>query len=722
MFLLLALSAACTDPKPKPAAAAKTPTTNGCKANLALADIPIPPPNVPAQFRNNLGFSEFTVTPSDDNGVTNYTLSFIPNSSSMPDDLKDRVADYVKVSICNTKDLCLAIDSQYQLVSKQVGADTDLLFPYWTGDIGLPADIYGSLVIKARACTYVRTKDESSGISYPSGEQCSDPIKYSGTVSRPKPDVNAAAVALQNYKKQAMIIGITHHTLPAAQAYISSLQGKAPSDESDAMLFSIANTIAYDPNQFSSFLTDPMYSQLVAETESATAGASGDGLGLASADDPCAKAVSSLKQEQEEEKKEEQASEAPSPPDPSTPDLNEDASGVLLPPAPEPQVVTVYKTVVETKTMTVPGTTEKVYETIMAYENEKIRVLDAVGNIRGCVSKASNGSLQVTACTDEAQWNFKPVVSVSSSFQIQEASGKGEKQCLKQNGTNVSLAACEAGDESQHFQFKKSTVITEGPTVGTVQSSDPFNFVAMKGGVPAFCVETTANSLTLAPIASANAACTTTYSIDQFAEMMNGMQTWATLLGGKSENAVSTVTGSSLIFGGVLAVGLAGAVLIGAGVVTGKNMSKNAKAVKAGATKFSSDDIKIKGVPGGGFDVMVKGKPPVRMSDTELKKIGVSEGKLKKAKNAEIDFKTKKGTALDANGKPMKTKPKLGTGGKLLAGAAAVGFLGGVAAIAAGIPLWVQSSKSQTQLAEDPKQAFTKALMTMQQQLTMMNP
>lgn len=708
--LLLTLPSCKKDTKKASTQSTATPSNPSCPVNLSLIEIPESPPNVPEGQMNQLGL-DFSVEPVVQGDVTNYYLSITPRPiapwEGMPSELKDRVADFPRVSICNADNKCLAINSRSQ-ISSQKNAEFD--FPFWSGIVSIPADMSGTLTFKARSCTYVRTKS-ASGQMVPSGNVVCSARQTPASpkeVERAKPNAVTAGNTIRARQLELSIMNLGNYLFPFAQAYLGSLGGIEPASDVEKILVKLAQTIAYDPHQVGAFLASPLYEDFEDSVK--------EEKGLNLADDPC---VASLNTNQDYPGVE-----------PVTPVVN-DPNGNLIPQDQtvvttevQTQTQTIVQTQVTTQNNTVTVTTNPTsFERGEPYLLHKIRTLDASGNVTGCLQRSADNKVLIQACADgdNMKWNLNPLATTSAAFQV---NSQGDKSmCLAQSDKGLLLVKCDMASELQAFRFTASEKVTTAPMIGSGVSSLPYIFVGFQGGKASNCVETTSNTISMAN--GKAPACSSLFSIDTFNESLSGVQQYAKNMGINKDKATVGTIGTGLVFGGIL-LGIIGASMYigGSTYASGvkssdPNRLKEAKGLKIerlGASapftyKFISSDTKV---------ILPDNVKNKIYSPDDLKRLGFDTEKIdteitKSKTTYSVDNKLIISGTTGSEVLAMKSKstaPKSPGSKAFKAGGFAVGVIGMVGVIAGSV-MWGVSS---TSLAEDPKQSFVNALISANEQ------
>lgn len=715
--LLFMFTPSCAKKKAEKKAASSA-AKAACPVNLSLFDATPAPANVPEEHMNQLGL-DFTVEESDEGGVTNFLLTLQPKEivpwSGMPDELKGRLADFPRVSICNQGGTCLAIDTKTRKISTKSNAEFD--FPFWTGIVAIPETLTGTLFFKARSCTYVRQKDPKSGEMVLSGKSvCStreipaDP----GEIQREKPDSSAASKALQTHQVELAILGLGPYLLPFAQSYLASLGGADAPTQAEQILAKLAQTITRDPYQVGAFLAGPLYDSFQDEVKNGR-----NDLALADASDPCNSALIT--------------SQAVSSSEPVNPAIVNDSEGNLISTA----TVTLTETVTNpaqtvTDTSVLPGSTSTLTNTVVqtlnnteiktmvttdiqtnysapvAYAKEKIRVLDHSAKVTGCMY-AEDAKIKSGKCLDDDhyRWNFLIVKSSGASFQISSQNDK--KQCIKQEGNGLMLAKCNADDSTQHFSFTQSDTVKEGPKINKISSSNPYILRGMYEGKVANCVEEGEGTFKTTTANAANANCQTLYSIDTIPESVSGAEAYATALGSSKENSTLGTIGSLVTFGGIL-IGVIGIGVVGYGYYKERaRVAEDKKATRLEAVQVRNDKgfFEYSKIPPTA-DSWKKFTPPNTYGLND--KYKVQGDTVFAARQTEDDSKL-----IDVNGKsPTKRAPSRGfrktnflanTSGKVGGAVAVIGLL---TAIGGGV-MWGVSSMG---LANNAEQDFVNAIRT----------
>ena len=516
LFLgILGLTLSCKTKKSSSSQDQTAKNLANCPApNLSLLDVTAPA-NVPAQHMSSLGL-DFSVESATQNGVVNFLLSIIPNEitpyNGMPDELKGRTADFPRVSVCDAEGNCVAIKNNEFVAQK--GGTFD--FPFWSGIVALPASMKGTIFFSAQACTYVRAKDEATGLMLPSGKSVCSPVKIKADpaqIYRPASDPDSVANTMVPRNLQLAILGLGTYLYPYAQAYLASLKGAQPTEQMDQILAKLAAIIVNDPSQVGAFLAGSDYDEF---RSSLTSPESDSGLALDNSTQTCQQAVASAL-----------TNNAPTP----VPPPNNTPEGTLT-----TQTVTNTETTTQLSTVTVSSVTTDVktaYGMLGGYDQFKIRLVDSSSRILGCLQRNLN-KVDLGTCSDSAavKWNLKPSTSSATSFQIQSQDDKS--LCMIQNADKtLGVVLCDQKEpEAQLFRMIANESNTTAPSVGGVVSSAPYNFYAVQGGVAAACVETSNNSVQWStPTATATATGTTTgtetatapkcsssYSIDPYPE------------------------------------------------------------------------------------------------------------------------------------------------------------------------------------------------------------
>ncbi len=421
-----------------------------CSASLALAqDKNPPPPNVPAEHANKLSIDSVTASLVDDAGTQNLLVTMTPTTASaMPEDLKDRVADFPRLSICDSTGKCLAEQKDGSIVT-QANAKASIDFPQWSGVISLPADFSGNLQIKATACTYVR-KPGPRGYLVPSGKtQCSSQWVIS-TPAVLKRDVQVAtgnsAKLAQYYAIKGQIRALMLNLEDPAKKYLDAIGEAGPQSPREVALWSMAKGILRDTGLNSVMFSEKLWTLALDEAPDGSPSFAGlksaSTLGLADSADPCATSI------------------------PNSADVTTNSNGDIIPPtATVVQVQTLVSTVVNTVVNTVVDTVTQ----------NSVRTVTTVNTVT-----------HVETVTDTT-----PVGSFPVPFQFQTPNS----QCFYANTNGLTeanmssapfeVAACSTRTRWQAYSLSPSATPKPGPgsllvATATCQAWDKVDAVTAK--------------------------------------------------------------------------------------------------------------------------------------------------------------------------------------------------------------------------------------------------